>query len=72
VLRVHSLLASGALDLSSLADPSEITALFSISHILIGESERNQSIVEQIIRGVGDFEGTPCQLHQFQSNGDEF
>lgn len=70
VLRVHSLLSSGALDLSSLADPSEVSALFSISNILIGDSDRNLSIVEQIVRGVGDFEGTSCRSLYFQENKD--
>ena len=60
MLRVNSLLASGALDLSSLADSAEITALFTICNTLIGEPERTQSIVEQIVRGAGDFEGISC------------
>jgi hypothetical protein len=59
LLRLHALLTSG-IDISSLADPSEISALFAISNILIGEPEQRQSIVEQFVRGEGEFEGTKC------------
>ena len=60
ILRLHSLVSAGSLDISSIADSPEISALFSLSAILFGESEQRQSIVEQIVHGVGDFEGTPC------------
>lgn len=66
MLRVHSLLTSGALDISSLADSSEISAIVSVSDLLIEEHGQRQSIVEQIIRGVGEFEGIPCLSYHFR------
>jgi len=61
LLRLRSLLNSGAVDASTLADPSEISALFSLSDILVGDdAERRRSCLDGLLRGAGDFGGVSC------------
>lgn len=62
LLRLRSLLVSGALDISNITDASEIAALFSIADALAGDDgESKQAAVNDLFFGT-DVHGVSCTL----------
>jgi len=63
LLRLRSSLASGLLDISSVADAAEAAALCSAADAVISEDdERKQAAVTGLLFG-GDFDGVACEPH---------
>ena len=67
LIRLRSLIADGVVNISNIAESSEIGAIVSAADALVAEDEeRKQIVINGLLSGTGDIAGLSCGFRAFK------